>query len=79
MAVRAPYLYQSLRCFCLGAFAVFSRELEEGVELPFAFEEHGSLGRPSLYEYRPLVRDFVEARGERLARGEDARLALDEL
>jgi hypothetical protein len=79
VAVRAPSLYQSLRCFCLGAFAVLSRELEAGVELPFAFEEHGSLGRPTLYEYRPLVRDFIEARGERLARRDDAQLALAEL
>ena len=77
--MRAPSLYQSLRCFCLGAFAVLSRELEEGGELPFAFEEHGSLGRPTLYEYRPLVRDFIEARGERLATRDDAQLALAEL
>ena len=79
MAPRAPHLYQSLRGFCLGAFAVLSRELEEGAELPFAFEEHASLGRPSLYHYRPLVRGFVEKRAEQLARREDARLALDDL
>ena len=79
MPVRAPSLYLTLRGFCLGAFGVFSRELEQGVELPFAFEEHGSLGRPALYEYRPLVRDFVEARGQRLATRDDARLAFDEL
>ena len=79
VAVRAPLLYHSLRCFCLGAFSVLARELEEGAELPFAFEEHVSLGRPALYEYRPLVRGFVEARAERLARREDARLALAEL
>ena len=30
------------------------------------FEEHGSRDRPTLYEYRPLVRAFVEARGGRL-------------
>jgi hypothetical protein len=77
--VRAPSVYHSLRCFCLGAFAALCRELEDGTELPFAFEQHGSRGRPTLYEYRPLVRDFVETRGERLARRDDARLALDEL
>ncbi len=79
VAVRVPHLYHSLRCFCLGAFAVLSRELEEGAELPFAFEEHASRGRPALYEYRPLVRGFVEQRAERLAHRDDARLALAEL
>src|SRR3954468_6260033 len=64
--MRAPHLYDTLRRFCLGAFAVFTRELEDGADLPFAFEEHGSYGRPTLYEYRPLVRGFVEARAERL-------------
>jgi hypothetical protein len=77
--VRAPHLRHSLRCFCLGAFGVLGRALDGGVELPFAFEEHASLGRPSLYEYRPLVRDFVEEHAGRLARREDARLAVDEL
>jgi hypothetical protein len=77
--VRVPHLYHALRCFCLGAFGTFARELERGVELPFAFEEHVSLGRPALYEYRPLVRGFVEARADQLARRDDARLALAEL
>lgn len=79
MAVRSPRLRQTLRCFCLGAFGLFSRELEDGGELPFAFEEHVSAGRPALYEYRPLVRDFIVARTERLASREDARLALADL
>ena len=79
MAPRSPHLHQALRGFCLGAFAVFDRELAEGAQLPFAFEEHASLGRPALYEYRPLVREFVEARAARLMRREDARIALDEL
>src|SRR5207244_4415088 len=64
--MRAPHLYDTLRRFCLGAFAVFTRDLEDGAEFPFAFEEHGSYGRPTLYEHRPLVRGFVEARAERL-------------
>src|SRR5207245_2413879 len=34
---------------------------------------------PALYEYRPLVRGFVEARAERIASREDARLAVSEL
>jgi hypothetical protein len=79
VAVRSPLLYEALRGFCLGAFVLFGRELEEGGELPFAFEEHASRGRPALYEFRPLVRDFVEARAVKLAAREDARLALGEL
>jgi hypothetical protein len=79
VAVRAPHLYDALRCFCLGAFSVLERELADGVQLPFAFEEHASEGRPALYEYRPLVREFVESRVDRLARREDARLAAEEL
>src|SRR5205085_3786388 len=66
------------RC-CLGAFAVFTRELEDGVNLPFAFEEHGSYGRPTLYEYRPLVRGFVEARAERLFARVDVQDAVADL
>jgi hypothetical protein len=77
--LRAPHLYPPLRCFCLGAFRALLAELDEGVELPFAFEEHASYGRPALYEYRPLVRDFVGARAAKLARREDARLAVEEL
>src|SRR2546423_329230 len=71
-AVREAFLDQR-------AFAALLRELDDGVELPFAFEEHASRGRPALYEYRPLVRAFVDARAPRLARREDARLAVDEL
>jgi hypothetical protein len=77
--MKAPHLYDVLRRFCLGAFASFHAELDAGAELPFAFEEHGSYGRPTLYEYRPLVRGFVEARAERLAGRDDVRLALEEL
>src|SRR5881392_2109445 len=77
--MRAPHLHDTLRRFCLGAFAVFTRDLEDGADLPFAFEEHGSYGRPALYEYKPLVRPFVEVRAHRLKQREDARIALDEL
>jgi hypothetical protein len=79
VAVRAPHLYHSLRCFCLGAFRALLGELAEGADLPFAFEEHGSRGRPSLYEYKPLVRSFVEVRAHRLKHRDDARIALDDL
>lgn len=79
MPVRAPALFNSLRCFCLGAFRALLLELDDGVELPFAFEEHTSRGRPALYEYRPLVRSFVEARAHRLRTHDDARIALEDL
>jgi hypothetical protein len=47
--------------------------------VPFAFEEHASPGRPSLYEYRPLVRGYVESRRARLLELRDAAIALSEL
>jgi hypothetical protein len=68
--VKSPLLYDSLRRFCLGAFAVF-----HGEDLPFAFEEHA----PSFYEYRPLVKSFIEGQAERLRRRDDVRAALDDL
>ena len=79
MAVRAPHLHLTLRAFCLGAFVFLGRALEEGDELPFAFEEHVQRRGPALYEYRPLVRSFVESRASALAGREDARIALEEL
>ena len=77
--MRAPALHRTLRAFCLGAFRVLCAELEAGAELPFAFEEHGSVGRPPLYEYRALVRPFLEEHASRLAKRDDARIALEEL
>jgi hypothetical protein len=72
--LRAPHLYESLRAFCLGAFAA-----ERGAQVPFAFEEHATRGGPSLYEYRPLVRSFVEEQAPTLRRLPDARNAIDDL
>jgi hypothetical protein len=77
--MRSPHLHDTLHRFCLGAFAVFTRDLEDGVPLPFSFEEHGSYGRPTLYEYRPLVRGFVEARAERLFARVDVQDAVGDL
>ena len=72
--LRAPHLYESLRAFCLGAFAA-----ERGAQVPFAFEEHATANGPSLYEYRPLVRGFVEEQAPTLRRLPDARNAIDDL
>ena len=72
--LRAPHLYESLRGFCLGAFAA-----ERGAQVPFAFEEHATRAGPSLYEYRPLVRGFVEEQAPTLRRLPDARNAIDDL
>jgi len=79
MAPRAPHLYSSLRGFVLGAFAYLLRELDDGAELPVAFVEHEHGAGPALYEYRPLVRSFVEERAPQLRGREDALIALEEL
>ena len=72
--MRSPFLHDTLRRFCLGAFAQW-----HGADLPFAFEEHGSYGRPTLYEYRPLVRGYIEAHAEHLRERDDVQQALAEL
>jgi hypothetical protein len=77
--VRASELRHTLRNFCLAAFLALEREVEAGAELPFAFETHPTFGGPSLHEYRPLVRGFVEERGRLLLGLADARLALGDL
>ena len=77
--MKSPALHRVLRAFCLGAFRFLAQEVEHGAEIPFAFEEHGAPGRPALYEYRPLVASYVEARGAKLQRREDAAIALEEL
>lgn len=77
--MRAPYLFSSLRSFCLGTFRALLAELEGGADLPFAFEEHTSYDKPALYEYRPLVKPFIEARAHTLRRRPDAQLAVEEL
>jgi hypothetical protein len=79
VVVRAPHLFECLRAFCLGSFRALLADLERGAELPFAFEEHSSYDKPALYEYRPLVRPFIETRAHILRRRPDAQLAVDEL
>ena len=79
MPLRSPQLHSALRSFCLGSFAFFGREIEDGADIQFVFEEHGSRDRPTLYEYRPLVRAFVEARGGRLLALDDTTIALEAL
>jgi hypothetical protein len=79
VVVRAPHLFETLRAFCLGSFRALLAELERGAELPFAFEEHASYDRPALYEYRPLVKPFIDWRAHTLRRRPDAQLAVEEL
>ena len=79
MAVRAPHLYRALRCFCLAGFSLLSADVAQGDEVPFSFEEHAAKGSTSLYEYRPLVRSYVESRAERLGQLADAGIAVEEL
>src|SRR6266545_2059240 len=75
--MRSPQLHSALRGFCLGAFAFLGREVETGAEIQFVFEEHGARDRPTLYEYRPLVRTYVETREGRLFALADTSLALE--
>ena len=63
-----------MRAFCLAAFAA-----ERGAQVPFSFEEHATHDGPSLYEYRPLVRGFVEEQAPTLRRLPDTRNAIDDL
>jgi hypothetical protein len=79
VVVRAPHLYSALRAFCLGSFRALLADVERGDEVPFAFEEHTSYDKPALYEYRPLVSPFIEARAHTLRRRPDAQLAVAEL
>jgi hypothetical protein len=79
VVARSPHLYQALRGFTLGAFAYLMREIDDGGDLPAAFVEHDRGRGPALYEYRPLVRPFVEARMQRLRGRGDAEIALEEL
>jgi hypothetical protein len=72
--LRAPHLYESLRAFCLAVFAV-----ERGAQVPFAFEEHTTREGPSLYEYRPLVRGFIDEQAPTLRRLPDTRNAIEDL
>jgi hypothetical protein len=79
VVVRAPNVFEALRGFTLGSFRALLLDLERGEELPFAFEEHNSHDRPSFYEYRPLVKPFIEARAHTLRTRPDAQLAVEEL
>jgi hypothetical protein len=79
VAVRSPHLHASLRAFSLGGIAYLAREVDAGAEIPFAFEGHDAPGRPTLYDYRPLVREFIEARRQTIASLPDARVALEDL
>jgi hypothetical protein len=76
---RSPILHHALRSFCLGAFAAVSHELDDGGDVPFSFEEHQAPGRPTLYEYKPLVKPFLDARAGRFTALADAQPALAEL
>ena len=79
VVVRAPHLFETLRAFALGSFRALLADIERGADLPFAFEEHTSYDRPALYEYRPLVKPFIEARAHLLRGRPDAQLAVEEL
>ena len=77
--MRAPNLYSALRAFGLGTFRALLGDIERGAELQFAFEEHATHAKPALYEYRPLVKPFIEHRAHTLRQRPDAQLAVEEL
>ncbi|MFL5951903.1 MAG: hypothetical protein ACJ74M_09900 [Gaiellaceae bacterium] len=77
--MRAPNLYAALRAFCLGTFRALLGDIERGAEVQFAFEEHTTYAKPALYEYRPLVKPFIEHRAHTLRQRPDAQLAVEEL
>ena len=79
LTTRRPSLLHAVRAFALGAFSLLAGDVERGEELPYTFEQHASGRGPALYEYRPLIRAYVEARAERLRAREDARIAVEEL
>ena len=71
MAVRAPHLHLTLRAFCLGAFVFLGRALEEGDDLPFAFEEHVQRQGPALLRVpaaRALLRRVARERAREARR-----------
>jgi hypothetical protein len=78
-APRSPDLFRALRAFCLGAFFDLGMEVEQGADIPVALAEHSGPNRPTLYEYRPLVGAFVEARAKRLGLRDDTREVLTAL
>ena len=73
---RSPSLHRTLRAFCLGAFFELGAEIDSGADVPVSLAEHAAPNRPTLYEYRPLVGQFVEERAGRISHREDAHDAL---
>ncbi len=72
----ASELRDALRLFCLGCFYDISRELDDGASVEVALVEHGTGGDLPLFEYDERIRDFIEARADRLLAREDALRAL---
>src|SRR5690349_19297076 len=79
VVVRAPQLYETLRAFPYTTLFRSLSDIERGAELQFAFEEHTTYAKPALYEYRPLVKPFIEHRAHTLRQRPDAELAVEEL
>ena len=77
--LRAPHLHSALRGFCLGAFALFSREVEEGAEIQFVFEEHDARGPADALRV-PAARPQLRRGARRTAaRAGDTAIALEAL
>ena len=66
--IRSPNLHHTLRAFCLGAFAAVSRELGDGGDVPFSFEEHQAPGQPDAVRV-PAAGQTLPRRARRSVRG----------
>src|SRR3954451_9299968 len=63
--MRNRALHDALRDFALDAAALLASELRAGHEIPFDVVEEPGRG-PILYRYRPLTRQFLATRWDKL-------------
>ncbi len=64
--MRNRQLHDALRAFALEAAALLSDDQVAGKELAFELDEGRRRGGPALYHYRPLTREYIGERWDRL-------------
>ena len=77
--VRRPEARRAVAHFIQAALRGLAADVAHGDEVPFALDSRDHAGGPSLYEYRPLYRTYVEARLERIVSLADYQLAVSSL
>ena len=77
--VRRPEARRAVAHFVQAALRELAADVEHGDEVPFALDSRDHAGGPSLYEYRPLYRTYVDARLERIVSLADYKLAVASL